>query len=345
MFPKPSARPRQYSRRAIRLRLWFGALAASFTLGLPTAAAAAPDAVCFYTRTDYRGEERCYPRGEYNRMPRGMPFRVHSMKILTRSQITLCTRFNLAGRCKTYRTSQPRMSGSTFERYKSMQIERRVALRRPNQDQTCLYSERNFNGTASCYRSNRIHYIARTGAVRSIIPARRSYVYLCSQTSYRGICREVVQRTGKRFVVPRIRNGSLVIVPDNRIIRLIDGIGLRMVRNSYWDLDSDQLISRRGAPGADLALVASEQGPILRILNSARLFLNIKQSGRQVASCVAQAAAGDRNARTYVLLSQLDEDQSLCVKTALGSWAILKVSDIDLGNARLRTVMDVARLR
>ena len=354
-------------RRAVqvqptRLRLVLAALAASLALGLPSATFAAADAVCFYSRTEFRGDRACFPEGSYNRLPRDMPKRVRSLRILRANiEITLCTRRDLAGRCATYSGSKRRMSGSTFDSYKSMRIGPGTqggggnggggggggggGTYTPRSNETCLYPERDFQGQPTCYRSNRIRTLSRVGAVRSIIPARRSYVYLCSRTNYLGTCKRIWQLGGRPWLVPRVNNGSLVIVPNNRVVTRLDNAIAIMPRNSWWDMDSDRLISHRNAPGTDLTLGTSENGPVLRAVNGARMYFNIAQSGPQVQSCVAQAASGDRNARLSVPVSELRDGQSICVKTAGGSWAILTFDAPNPRESSLGAALMVARLR
>ncbi|HHL21395.1 MAG TPA: hypothetical protein ENJ52_07670 [Aliiroseovarius sp.] len=360
----------------VRLRLVLAGFAASLAFGLPSAAFAAPDAVCFYTRIEFQGGKGCFPEGTYERMPREMPGRVHSMQILrANTEITLCTRRGLAGRCTTYSGSKRRMSGSTFDSYKSMRIGPASqggggngggngggsgnggngggsgnggnggSTYTPRSDETCLYPKTNFEGQPTCYRSNRIRTLSRVGTVRSIIPARRSYVYLCSRANYLGTCKRIWQRSGKPWLVPRVNDGSLIIVPDNRVVKSLDNAIMIMPRNSWWDMDSDRLISRRNAPGTDLTLGTGGRGPVLRAVNGARMYFNIAQSGPQVQSCVAQAASGDRYARLTVPVSELRDGQSICVKTTGGSWAILTFDAPNPRESSLGAALMVARLR
>ncbi len=227
----------------------------------------------------------------------------------------------------------------------------RPAPQMPRPNETCLYPERNFAGTPECYRSTRLRVLDHVGPVGSVIPARRAYVYLCSRPGFRGKCRAITSRLGKRLLVPRIGNGSLILIPDARISVRERGRTLLLRPGRYWDLDAPVAVAGRPGTEADLTLIATSGGLALRPLNGARLYPEIDQwpasesTGRRVQSCMARVLAGAPGSAAPLVLGQGGRTRSLCLRSADGSWAILTLEPPAPGAAGLRARFYVARAR
>ncbi len=81
-----------------------------------------PPTACFFRRTEFRDAYKCYSLGDYPTLPGDMPDRIRSISMWPNTKVVMCTRPNFRGRCTTYISSQPQVSGRISEKFRSMRI-------------------------------------------------------------------------------------------------------------------------------------------------------------------------------------------------------------------------------